>query len=220
MADKQLTTLTFFRFNSFWTRVVAFMAMGVVPLGLHFAKGPIFYKLLGTGGSNGFGARPDFSTYALLFVWKSTPEADRFFDSSRLWRFYQRWGGPGETFRLHNIMAHGLWSGRQPFNSAAAFDAAAPVAVITRATIRWRHVWSFWTRVAPVSRSMEGQPGLLFAKGIGELPWIQQATFSLWASGQQMMHYAYHNPLHAEVIQKTRAKGWYKEELFARFRPV
>lgn len=214
---QQVTTLTFFRFDSLFGRFWAFMAMGIAPFLLARAKGPVFYKLLGTGGSNGFGARPDFSTYALLFVWEDSATAARFFEHNGVWRAYQKRGQETHTFYLNNIMAHGWWSGQQPFVSAAPFDPAAPIAVITRATIRWSRLWSFWRNVAPVSRSMEGQPGLLFAKGIGELPWIQQATFSVWASGKQMTDYAYQSALHAQVIRTTREKGWYQEELFARF---
>jgi hypothetical protein len=60
---------------------------------------------------------------------------------------------------------------------------------------------------------------LIFAKGIGELPIVQQATFSLWRSKQEMTAYAYRDKHHTEVIKKTRELGWYKEELFAQFRP-
>ena len=61
--------------------------------------------------------------------------------------------------------------------------------------------------------------GRIFSIGIGELPIIQQATFSLWQDAKKMMDYAYKSQFHSEVVQKTRALGWYSEELFARFSP-
>jgi hypothetical protein len=63
-------------------------------------------------------------------------------------------------------------------------------------------------------------PGRQFSIGIGEWPLVQQATFSIWDSYKHMAEYAYKNPMHKKVIRLTREKGWYKEELFARFAPL
>ncbi len=50
------------------------------------------------------------------------------------------------------------------------------------------------------------------------MPWLRQATLSVWRSGAAMRGWAYRTPEHAEVVRRTRAEGWYSEELFARFR--
>ena len=55
-------------------------------------------------------------------------------------------------------------------------------------------------------------------KGPAHLPLVRQATFSLWNSEAAMQQYAYGTAHHQQVIRKTRADRWYKEELFARFR--
>jgi hypothetical protein len=215
----QVTTFSFFHFDRVPARLWAFAQMGLAPRRLRGTEGLQFCKLLGTGGENGFSAKPDFSTYSLLAVWDDEAKAQQFFDGHPVFRAYCRQSVAGKTYFLHNTLAHGLWDGQQPFVAATAFDPAAPVAVLTRATIRTRYLFHFWRQVPPVSRSMADKPGLRFAKGVGELPWIQQATFSIWDSGQHMMQYAYQSPLHREVIRQTRELGWYKEELFARFVP-
>ena len=72
----------------------------------------------------------------------------------------------------------------------------------------------------PVSAQLPGQPGLIASIGLGEAPLISQATFSLWDRLPDMQAFAYRGAEHAEVVGRTRAEGWYSEELFARFRPI
>ena len=60
-------------------------------------------------------------------------------------------------------------------------------------------------------------PDLEFAIGVGELPFIQQATLSVWKNKAAMQHYAYTDATHKNVIRLTRKHQWYSEELFARF---
>jgi len=55
---------------------------------------------------------------------------------------------------------------------------------------------------------------------IGRGPFVFQATFSLWASLPDAQGFAYREAQHAEAIRRTRAEGWYREELFARFNPI
>ena len=46
--------------------------------------------------------------------------------------------------------------------------------------------------------------GLIISYGIGEMPWIKQATFSVWENKNAMKDFAYNMQQHTEVIQKTR----------------
>jgi heme-degrading monooxygenase HmoA len=50
------------------------------------------------------------------------------------------------------------------------------------------------------------------------MPWIKQATFSIWQSKAAMKQFAYQMKEHAEVIRKTRQDNWYSEEMFIRFK--
>jgi spheroidene monooxygenase len=52
---------------------------------------------------------------------------------------------------------------------------------------------------------------------VGEVPYLKQATVSVWRSAAAMRAWAA-TPAHAETVRLTREEGWYSEELFARFR--
>jgi len=115
-------------------------------------------------------------------------------------------------------MTHGAWGGGNPFTAnREAYDPAAPVAVITRATIRTRKLPDFWRYVPKTSASVYEHPERLLSIGIGEYPIFMQATFSIWRSGKAMQEFAYRSESHKEVVKLTRERDWYKEEMFTRF---
>jgi hypothetical protein len=61
--------------------------------------------------------------------------------------------------------------------------------------------------------------GLIYTKGIGEVPIRQMATFSLWKNMDALKAFAYQSKGHRSAIEKTRQRNWFKEELFVRFHP-
>ncbi|MBU6339876.1 MAG: DUF3291 domain-containing protein [Bacteroidetes bacterium] len=217
--NRQVSTLTLFRFDRWPQKYWAFLQMGLFPVWPLRAKGLIFRKMFGSGAANGFGLKPNWGVYGLLLVWHSEQDALLFFEKHTRFRRYLRRANAVQTVFLRNVGAHGLWDNQQPFVSQGAFDPQMPVAVITRASIRLKFALRFWKYVAPVSAALDGKKGLIFAIGIGELPLIRQATFSLWAQGTDMLAYAYKGSEHRQVVQKTRELGWYREEMFSRFEP-
>ena len=64
------------------------------------------------------------------------------------------------------------------------------------------------------------EPGLIFKLGMGEIPWVQQVTFSIWRDAKDMRKFAYRSGAHADAIRLAREGKWFKEDLFARFRIV
>jgi hypothetical protein len=64
---------------------------------------------------------------------------------------------------------------------------------------------------------MAGAPGFITSVGIGEIPWVKQATFSVWQSKEQMQQFAYGRKEHSDVIKTTRRDKWYSEDMFVRF---
>jgi hypothetical protein len=213
-----VVTISFFRYRGaakWW----GIQQMQVARKRIAPLPGLQFYKLLGSGGGNGFSVWPDFSRYGLLCVWNGLPAARSFFDQSRVFTDFRHHAEEHWTVFMRTIRSHGQWSGACPFQPDKRADAKGLMGVITRATLKKKHLWNFWRHVPRVSESLSEHEGLLFSAGIGELPLVQQATFSLWTDRQAMINYAYRSRYHREVVQKTRELGWYAEEMFAQFKP-
>ena len=83
MFGKMAGIVKFFIFkfnkNKFW----AFTQMGIHKKFLINVKGLKFYRLLGTGGNNGFSLYPDFKTYCFLSVWDNNSDADYFINKNK-----------------------------------------------------------------------------------------------------------------------------------------
>lgn len=219
MTSTQTVTFSIFHLSGWKNQWWGFKHMGLYPPILENVSGLTFAKMLGSGAGRGFSILPNLGVYGLLGVWETEAAARDFFRTDAVFQEFKE-RGTFQTFFLHTLKSHGAWDGSNPFIANAEVKADAPVAVLTRATIATKHLWRFWRYVPPVSASIQKhQHNLLLAIGIGELPLIQQATFSIWRSQQAMLEYAYQSTHHRDVVQKTRTLGWYSEELFARFQP-
>ncbi len=197
----------------------AFKQMGLAHQYLSNIEGLNWYKLMGTGGGDGFKPWPDWGTYALLMNWSSHSFALKALESNPKLKAFFTLASNSKTWWLEAYHAHGYWHGKQPFHLVPKTE-TYKMAVLTRARIKTNLLLKFWNEVGGVSKSMREMPGLLFAKGVGTLPLIEQATFSVWSTENQVVQAAYRERAHKEVIQLTRAYNWYSEELFARFQVV
>ena len=186
---------------------------------LQQVHGLSFYKLLGTGKGNGFNPWPDYARYALLQVWDDESAAELFFESSPLFDRYMNHSEERWTLFMHTIKADGFWSERNPFKAVAVAGDTDPIAIITRATIRLNQLRRFWKYVPTSEKPLKESDGLIYTKGVGEVPFLQMATFSLWRKEEAVKAFAYHSKEHSKAIKLTRELGWYKEEMFVRFRP-
>ncbi|MFC5270240.1 spheroidene monooxygenase [Adhaeribacter terreus] len=195
--------------------------MGKMPLKLKNVPGLKFFKMMGSGNGLGFSLTPNLNRYGLLCVWQNEDAASSFFAENIAFLNYLQHTSEHWTIWLKPLQAHGLWDGVNPFSEAdATLKTDGPIAALTRATIRLQALPSFWKNVPQTSHALKEAAGLLCSVGLGELPFIRQATFSVWESAEALKQYAYKNALHKEVIKRTREENWYKEELFARFVPV
>ena len=181
-------------------------------------KDASFGKLLGTGAGNGFSIFPDLSLYGLLLVWPDLNMAKTGLSTSKELKYWLDDASSYGTLFMETCKVHGTWDGKQPFEEVVLPQRDKPIAVLTRATIKKSHLFSFWKDVPSVSKSLNRSPeGLYSANGVGEWPLIQQATFSVWQNVSFVENYAYHGEKHRKMVAKTRQTGWYSEELFARF---
>jgi heme-degrading monooxygenase HmoA len=218
IASTQITTVAIYQFDQF--KYWAFKQMQLGYRRLAQVKGLQFHKILGTGAGNGFSIYPNFGQYAMLCVWDNEESARLFFKEDSYQGLYQNRSAGRQVYLLRSVHGHGIWDGAVPFDYLPPIDQPSQCAVVTRATISFRRLFEFWKSVPSVSKSIENQPGLQLSVGIGEWPLVQQATFSVWNSLEDMKAYAYKSRLHKEVIAKTRDRQWYSEELFARFQIV
>ena len=218
---QQITTITFFRHEIFRDKAWGFKMIGAGHEYLKDIEGLSFYKLLGSGKGKGFNPFPDWGVYSLLQIWDSEKAANHFFETSELISLYKNRTSEIWTLYLKNVVSKGEWSGKNPFEINTDIDENNKLlCVITRATIKPKKLFRFWKYVPTAQMPIEkGAKGLIFTKGIGELPVIQMATFSIWTDFKALKSYAYESPEHKKAIHLTRKLDWYKEELFARFQP-
>jgi heme-degrading monooxygenase HmoA len=221
MKMASITTLTLFRFPSLKSKLWAFGQMQFAHFFIAKSPGLIFYKLMGSGRDIGFSLFPDWGVYALLGVWENEQAANDFFNHSAIYKHYQEMSFEQWTIFMKPIKTKGLWSGGNPFTPSLELDANNPlIAVITRATIKTNKLLKFW-RYVPISQRpiQRGCTGLIYTKGVGEVPIVQMATFSVWENLDSLEKYAYNSLEHRQAIKKTHQIDWYKEEMFTRFQP-
>jgi hypothetical protein len=213
----QVTTISFFQYEGkqkWW----AFRQMKIALPKLNTVKDLQFFKMLGSGGGNGFSILPDFSVYAVLCVWKSYASAKESLRRDQTFCSMQARASHYLHVYMEATRSKGSWSGKSPFDEFVEYQEGEPIAVLTRASIATSKLVSFWKNVPKVSEKLQTyDEDLIFSKGIGELPVVQQATFSIWQSRKKMTEYAYQGKKHQEMIRKTRELQWYTEEMFVEF---
>ena len=179
---------------------------------------------MGSGKNGTFDKSPDLQQWAVLTVdrRKVTDDRKKNLLQNLYGTFIAKWiklfNCNTYTYLLTPIEGHGLWDGKKVFGELAPKSGyEGKIAVLTRATIRLSQLKNFWKNVEGVASQMASAKGFITSYGIGEIPWIKQATFSIWESKEAMKNFAYGMQQHTAVIKKTRQQKWYSEDMFVRF---
>ena len=177
---------------------------------------------MGSGKNGTFDIRPDWQQWAIMAVFNKEfneqTSTEKLY-GNKIANWWKRYHCEVMTIGLEAIEGHGQWEGVECFGILPKTSSYNGItAVLTRATLRLSKAISFWNNVSAAAEAVKQAPGFITSFGIGETPWIKQATFSVWQSKEEMKTYAYRMQQHQQVIQKTRKENWYKEEMFMRFR--
>ncbi len=210
----QTATLSFFRFHGA-ARLWALAMMGITPFRLRRVTGLSFFKLCGSGRGEGFTPTALPRVFAVLGTWESRDAAETQIETAPVFKAYRRKAAEDWHVFLRPTTARGAWAGTNPFSPEA--DATdGPLAALTRATLQPRTLLQFWKRVPDISARVGQDPNVLFKIGIGEVPLLHQATFSIWPDAKAMANFA-RTGHHQDAINAVREHGWFREELYARF---
>jgi hypothetical protein len=203
-----------------WLAWAGFLSMAIFRLPLWWQRDNHFWKLMGCGKNGTFSKTPDWRQWAVMVVYN--PQVAQHFSLPKFlpayWKLFKAEVG---IIHMQAMEGHGTWDGKLAFGPLPKqSDYQGMIGVLTRAAIRTKKLHRFWQHVDAVAQSMVKADGFLLSVGIGEVPWIKQATFSIWQSKQQMKTFAYSMAEHKEVVQKTRKEDWYSEDMFVRFKII
>ncbi len=195
------------------------------PSAFRDVPGMLFTKVMGSGHEGGFSLRPSTSHQGLICMLRSAAEARSFLAGSLVLEARHR-ARESWTGLLAVTSSRGEWDGQAWGASSSEslgahlHDAAlsdAPVAALTRASIRPTKVAAFW-RHAPASQDAMAQAqGCDLAVGLGEAPVLRQCTFSLWRDVNAMTGYA-RGGAHGAAAQAAIRQDYFTESMFVRMK--
>ncbi len=215
----QAVSLSFYRYGPVAARLWAFGMMGAARLALPTVPDIGFWKLFGSGTGEGFTPIPNTAVSAILCTWPSAAVAWHRLGHAPIFRRYDEMAEERFTVLLSAVSSRGRWSGQEPFEvEAAPAPVEGPIAVLTRATVKPKYATRFWRQVPDINPAIRADANVLFRIGIGEVPLVQQVTFSIWPDAKAMHAFAHADGPHARAVKHVRAEGWFREELYARFR--
>jgi hypothetical protein len=112
----------------------------------------------------------------------------------------------------------GSWDGTA-FDLTTDQPDGGPIAALTRASIQFSKASAFWKHAPPSQAALHQVPGIRLAVGLGEAPFLRQATLTVWDSVQHMDAYA-RSGAHLEAIKAAAEHQYFSESMFARFVPL
>ncbi len=175
-----------------------------------------FCKVLGSGFNGGFSTKPSLTKQGFFCVFDSAQNAAHFEDSPLL-KAYQ---DHAQEFFLASVQAYssrGSWSGFSMSCTDTNPPVNAPIASLTRASIRPSKAMQFWAKAKPAEDAIKLASGKILTAGVGEAPYFRQATFTIWDDAQSLEQYAQQGA-HLSAIKAAYGQSYFSESMFTRFR--
>lgn len=174
-----------------------------------------FCKVLGSGFNGGFGTKPSLTKQGFFCSFDSAESAAHFLNNAPLLRAYQDHSNEMFTATLQPYSSRGSWSGFS-LHHLVAKPTQGPIASLTRASIRPSKAIQFWNKAKPAEDSIKQAHGKILTAGLGEAPYLRQATFTIWNDEQALDHYAQQGA-HLAAIKAAYGKDFFSESMFTRF---
>ena len=185
---------------------------------LYNIPGLQFFKVLGSGFEGGFSTKPSLHKQGLFCVFDSEHHAKQFRAHSKLVQAYMNHSREFFAVSLNAFSTRGSWANTQ-LDITAKAPVSGPIASLTRASIKPLKANAFWKKAQPAEVSINQSEGVILSAGLGEAPYLRQATFTIWESAQHMDQYA-RQGAHLEAIRSALQGQYFSESMFTRFKPI
>lgn len=175
-----------------------------------------FCKVLGSGFNGGFSTKPSLTKQGFFCIFDTAHNAALFEDSPLL-KAYQ---DHAHEFFLASVQAYssrGSWSGFSMSCTNTNPPVNAPIASLTRASIKPSKAMQFWAKAKPAEDAIKLASGKILTAGVGEAPYFRQATFTIWDDAQSLEQYAQQGA-HLSAIKAAYGQSYFSESMFTRFR--
>ena len=176
-----------------------------------------FFKVLGSGFEGGFSTKPSFHKQGLFCVFDSEQHAKQFRAHSTLVQSYLKHSREFFAVTLNAFSTRGSWANTQ-LDVTANAPVSGPIASLTRASIKPLKANAFWKNAQPAEVSINQSEGVILSAGLGEAPYLRQATFTIWEDETALNAYAQQGA-HLAAIKAAYGQQYFSESMFTRFTP-
>ena len=184
---------------------------------LYNIPGLQFFKVLGSGFEGGFSTKPSLHKQGLFCVFDSEHHAKQFRAHSKLVQAYMNHSREFFAVSLNAFSTRGSWANTQ-LDITAKAPVSGPIASLTRASIKPLKANAFWKNAQPAEVSINQSEGVILSAGLGEAPYLRQATFTIWEDETALNAYAQHGA-HLAAIKAAYGQQYFSESMFTRFTP-
>ena len=184
---------------------------------LYNIPGLQFFKVLGSGFEGGFSTKPSLHKQGLFCVFDSVHHAKQFRAHSKLVQAYMNHSREFFAVSLNAFSTRGSWANTQ-LDITAKAPVSGPIASLTRASIKPLKANAFWKKAQPAEVSINQSEGVILSAGLGEAPYLRQATFTIWEDESALNAYAQQGA-HLAAIKAAYGQQYFSESMFTRFAP-